>query len=58
MRETVQRIVERAIQDKGQRLRILEGRSGEVTQLNCHSDVVHAYSEKCFPLGKVKMAYT
>ncbi|XP_046848645.1 legumain-like [Xenia sp. Carnegie-2017] len=52
VRETVQRIVERAIQDKGQRLRILEGRSGEVTQLNCHSDVVHAYSEKCFPLGK------
>ena len=53
VREAVERIAEIATHDEGQRFRVLEGTYGKVTQLDCHNEVVHAFSEKCFALGKV-----
>ena len=53
VRKTVERIAELAAQDEGQQFRVLEGTSGKVTQLDCHAEVVDAFSEKCFALGKV-----
>ena len=53
VRQTVERIAEMATHDEGQRFRVLEDTTGKVTELDCHKEVVHAFSEKCFPLGKV-----
>ena len=52
VRQTVERIAEMATHDEGQRFRVLEGTSGKVTQLDCHHEVVHAFSDTCFALGK------
>ena len=49
----MEKIAELAAQDEGQQFRVLEGTSGKVTQLDCHAEVVDAFSEKCFALGKV-----
>jgi hypothetical protein len=54
VRETVERIAELATHDEGQKFRVLEDTSGKVTQLDCHAEVVDAFSEKCFALGKVR----
>ncbi|WP_395241760.1 hypothetical protein, partial [Salmonella sp. s51933] len=37
-------------------LRAVENKSGEVSNLRCHSEVVDAFWEKCFHFGKVEAA--
>ncbi|XP_028398657.1 legumain-like [Dendronephthya gigantea] len=52
VRETVEKIAEVATHGEEQKFRVLEGSSGKVTELDCHAEVVDAFHEKCFALGK------
>lgn len=45
-------LVREVAADEAMEFRLMEKRPDKINQLDCHTDVVHAFSQRCFNLGK------